>query len=451
MLTGTRLLEVVMTNYLFLRGNRNKRFFTDIAKELNKLGHKSFQLKFELGELLYNSGIQSVFVPFKVSKQTYPISDNELLKLQIYNVTYKKQILKQDTPASELHLYKRYMYYIDQFIEEHHIDVICFFNGYHWIDQITKVIADKRGLKTFYFEDGLFRPITITCDPKGINANSSVPSDPSFYDALTIDEKRLGNYLYKPETLHTKAMGENLMKVAAIKAISMLGSLFKIHPSLYSHITFWQAIKYFVHKKAFQKRKPDNIQLPVEYIFLPFQVSRDTQIFYNSPNISTMEELLDYTYNAVTSFNKKNKRNLKIIVKEHPEDMSRNNYKLLKERYKEKNEVLFVQKYDINNLINNALTVITINSTVGIEAITKFKPVISLGEALYNIDGIALNCKNPKKLEEYIHKAIHSNVNFVRIKKFIYYLRFQYQIEGSINIVDQQTAINVAKRINTNP
>ncbi|MCM3652965.1 hypothetical protein [Metabacillus litoralis] len=438
-----------MTNYLFLRGNRNKRFFTDIAKELNKLGHKSFQLKFELGELLYNSGIQSVFVPFKVSKQTYPISDNELLKLQIYNVTYKKQILKQDTPASELHLYKRYMYYIDQFIEEHHIDVICFFNGYHWIDQITRVIADKRGLKTFYFEDGLFRPITITCDPKGINANSSVPSDPSFYDTLTIDEKRLGNYLYKPETLHTKAMGENLMKVAAIKAISMLGSLFKIHPSLYSHITFWQAIKYFVHKKAFQKRKPDNIQLPVEYIFLPFQVSRDTQIFYNSPNISNMEELLDDAYNAVASYNKKYKRSLKIIVKEHPEDISRNNYKKLKERYKNIEEVIFVKKYDINKLINNALVVVTINSTVGIEAIAKFKPVISLGEALYNIDGIALYCKDPKGLEGYIHQAINSNVNFERIKRFVYYLRFHYQIEGSINIVDQQTAINVVKRINT--
>lgn len=438
-----------MSNYLFLRGNRNKRFFLDVANELNKMGHKSFQLKFELGELLFRSDIHSVFVPTKLSSETYPISDEEILGLPIYNITYKKQFLNKETTSKELYEYKRYMFFIDQFIEKHKIDVICLFNGYHWIDQITKLLAKKRGLKTCFFEDGLFRPFTITCDPKGINANSSVPKDPIFYDALEgYDNDRLNQYLYKPQDLHYKnGIKENLLKVASVKAISMVGSLLRIHPSFYAHITFWQAIKYFLYKKIFQYRSPEELVIPENYLFLPFQVSRDTQILYNSEIISTMEELLDHVFEAVQQYNEDFNKHMKIIVKEHPEDISRYNYKELKKRYKDQNEVIFVKKYDVKKLIRHAKAIVTINSTVGIEALAMSKPVITLGEAFYNIDGVALHCKDPKKLKGSIIKALNTPMNLNRIKRFIYYLRFHYQIEGSINHVNRQTAINVAKRI----
>ncbi|WP_026560967.1 hypothetical protein [Bacillus sp. J37] len=437
-----------MSNYLFLRGNRNKRFFLDVAKELNKMGHKSFQLKFELGELLFKSDIESVFVPTKLSSQAYPVTDAEILNMPIYNITYKKRFLNKETSQKELHLYKRYMFYIDQFIEEHNIDIICLFNGYHWIDQITKHLADKKGLKTYYFEDGLFRPFTITCDPKGINANSSVPEDPTFYDSLEINEDRLSRYLYKPQFVqYRKGIKESLLKVASVKAISMMGSFLRIHPSFYAHITLWQASKYFIHKKIFQYRSPDKVDIPKDYLFLPFQVSRDTQILYNSDKISTMEELLDHVYSAVQTYNRENNKQMKIVVKEHPEDISRNNYTELKKRYKNVNNVIFLQKYDIKTLIKNAKIIVTINSTVGIEALAMSKPVITLGEAFYNIEGIVYRCKDPEFLGDYITKALKIPLNIDRMKKFIYYLRFFYQIEGSINHVNKQTAMNVAKRI----
>lgn len=439
-----------MANYLFLRGNRNKRFFIDVAKELSLKGHKSYQLKFELGELLFKSPIPSIFVPSKITSNKYPITDEELLELPIYNITYKNRVLNRKTPKKELQLYKRYMYFIDKFIDESQIDIICLFNGYHWIDQITKVIANKKGLETYYFEDGLFRPFTITCDPNGINADASVPRDPDFFDALEIDTTRLEQFLNRPETLSPQASTkESLVKVAAVKAVSMLGSLFGIHPKFYAHITFWQAVKYFVYKKYFQYRKPDQLTLPDEYIFLPFQVSRDTQIFYNSPNISNMEELLDYVYEAVQSLNQKNGSNLHVVVKEHPEDISRNNYRDLKKKYRDKREIIFIKKYDINKLITNSSAVVTINSTVGIESIAKHKPVITLGDAFYNIDGVVHHCDTPNQLDDYILKAINTTLNINRIKKFIYYIRFHYQLEGSINRTDKQTSANVAARIDS--
>lgn len=175
--------------YLFLRGNRNKRFFMEIANELLKRGHQCYQLQFELGELLIPSdNLVTVYAPWYVTKKEYPITNDTLLSMPIYNITFLEKMLGKNISNKQLKVYKRYMYFIDQFIEKNEIDIICMFNGYNWVDQVASYIAKKRGLKTFFFEDGLFRPYTITVDPKGINANSSVPQSPHFYDSLQIDK-----------------------------------------------------------------------------------------------------------------------------------------------------------------------------------------------------------------------------------------------------------------------
>ncbi|WP_156291282.1 capsular polysaccharide export protein, LipB/KpsS family [Oceanobacillus salinisoli] len=441
-----------MANYLFLRGNRNKGFFIDIANELIEKGHQCFQMKFELGELLFKSSMNTIYAPFHLSKREYPITDEALRNLKIYNITYKERILEKETTEKELRVYKRYMYLIDKYIEDNDIDIICLFNGYHWIDQVSKVIAEKRGLKTYIFEDGIFRPYTITCDERGINADSSVPRYAAFYDSLEINPDRINCYLFKPENVelkhHTK---ENLLFVAFIKAINMIGNLFRLSPKLYIHITLWQAIKYFVHKKVFPLRRNNNFEWPKEYIFLPFQVARDTQILYNSPNIKNMEQLLEVVLGAVKELNTAQKREVKIIIKEHPEDMSRNHYRKLKKRFKNNDNVIFIQKYDVKQLISKALAVVTINSTVGIEALAQYKRVITLGEAAYNIDGVATKCDNPKMLGDVLKVVLEFEVNKERITKFLYYLRFHYQIEGTINRRNKVTAENVAKRITPSP
>lgn len=437
-----------MARYLFIRGNRNKRFFIDIANQLKTKGHECYLIKLEIGELFYKSNLNTAFAPFKVSQKEYPISDDDLLKMPIYNITYKKRVLNKNISKRELRLYKRYMYWIDQFLEENQIDVICLFNGYHWIDQIAGLLAREKNLKTYFFEDGLFRPITVTCDSKGINASSSVPQDSLFYDSIKVDKGRLKKFLYKAESDRLQSLKkENLFKVALIKGVSMLANKIGLHPNYYTHITFYEAVKYFIFKFLFSKMKNESLELPKEYVFLPFQVSRDTQIFYNSSNIKTMGEFLDIVYKSVYEVNNRTGRNIHIIVKEHPEDISRNNYKELKHKYTNNENVTFLKKYNMKKLLDHSLAVITINSTVGIEALSRHKKVITLGEALYNIDGVVNKCERPDELTEVLLNTLNSHVNIELIDKFLYYLRFIYQIEGTIRTRSIQTAMNIAERI----
>lgn len=420
----------------------------NIADELSSRGHQCYQIQFELGDLLVSSShVTSVFAPWHVTKEEYPISDDTLRNMQIYNITFSERMLGKSISKKELQLYKRYMHFIDNYIEDHKIETICMFNGYHWIEQVTTYIAKKRGLNTYFFEDGLFRPYTVTVDPKGINANSSVPGTASYYDSLHIDRSRLSTYLFEPENRNLTKTNENLIKVATLKAISMIGGLLKLTPKLYVHTTFWQSIKYILFKLKFKYLEEDNVNLSNEYIFLPFQVSRDTQIFYNSPHFKSMEELLNAVTEAVKELNSELNRKIRIIVKEHPEDMSRNNYKELKEKYKDQDSVIFVQKYNTKKLINKALIVLTINSTVGIEALAQSKKVVTVGNALYNIEGVTFHCKHPEQLKTVIKEAIQNKHNIERIEKFIYYLRFFYQVEGTINGTNKITAINIANKL----
>lgn len=293
------------------------------------------------------------------------------MNLQIYNITFTKRVLQKEIPLSELRMYKRYMAALDYLLDKYNIEVICLFNGYHWIDQICRYLAKKKGLRTYFFEDGLFRPYTITCDPNGINACSSVPRDFSFYQDMEVDRPRLMKFMFRPEEESLKQLKrENLVKVASAKLLSMAGSLLCIHPNYFAHINFWQGLKYFVHKKWYSRRKEDEVDLRGEYIFLPFQVSRDTQIFYHSPHIQSMEQLLEITLKAVEQYNQTYHRQIKVIVKEHPEDLSRQNYQSLKNKY---TNVQFVQKYRMDKLLKASLAVVTVNSTVGIEALAHYK------------------------------------------------------------------------------
>ncbi|QHT48044.1 hypothetical protein M662_16680 [Bacillus sp. SB49] len=436
-----------MANYLFLRGNRNKYFFSDVASELEETGHKCYQLKFELGELLIPSKIEAVFVPNRVSRKTYSISDSELLDMQIYNITYMREMKDTDISKRELKMYKRYMYFIDRFIEEHDIDVICMFNGYHWIDQVSTYIAKQRGLKTVYFEQGYFRPYTLTCDPNGINNAATIPRYQEFYESITVNSHKYKNYLMAPENEDLlKVKGENLTQVAFVKFVSMLGSILGINPKLYAHITWYEAFKYFLFKQAFKFKKKDEEPLPKEYIFVPFQVSRDTQIFYNS-SIKNMETLVDFVYEHVAKVNKRQGRNICLVFKEHPEDMPRNNYKALKERYASDPNVVFLQKQSVSELIEKSLAVITINSTVGIEALAQHKRVITLGDAFYNIEGVVRHCEEFHRLYELIEDVLEQPVNETLISQFLYYLRFHYQVEGNLISPNAATAKKVANHL----
>ena len=136
---------------------------------------------------------------------------------------------------------------------------------------------------------------------------------------------------------------------------------------------------------------PDEAQrLPQDYVFVPFQVVEDSNIYFHSPHLSNMRELFDWLLQAVEA-----QPDRHIVIKPHPGCPE--NYRDL---YDAHPRIRFVERVDTCQLIAGASAVVTINSTVGMEALQAAKPLVVLGEAIYRIEGLVQTADSPSALIE---------------------------------------------------
>jgi capsular polysaccharide export protein len=218
--------------------------------------------------------------------------------------------------------------------------VALVFNGSNYPESVLSQAAADTGCTRIFVEGGYFKG-TLQIDGKGLNAMNSVPRDAEFY--LSSGQDFTANGM--PEILNTRT---NKRTAAAAK---------KIEPG---------------------------------YVFVPFQVPSDMQVTLHSPWIRSMEQFLDVVLAAADR-----SPDDVFVIKEHPTFRrsvigTRPNHP----------RVIFANDNVTSELIGNARAVVTINSTVGIEALSLSKPVITLGDACYEIDGLVQSARSDDQLDD---------------------------------------------------
>jgi len=142
-----------------------------------------------------------------------------------------------------------------------------------------------------------------------------------------------------------------------------------------------------------------------DYVFVPFQVESDSQIINHSNKIKKMQQLVDYVCEHVTG---------KIIFKTHPKQ--------------EIGEISIPKRCKlyrtgtIHDFLPNCKYVITINSTVGVEALTYYKPIITLGDAFYESRKMTYKIINENSFKLAIEWAEKGKVARGVIDSFLNYL-----------------------------
>jgi len=278
----------------------------------------------------------------------------------------------------KIKLLQKYLifYYI-----QNEIDMIIIWNGLQYHAYTAAKTAEKMDIKSVFMENGYF-PNTLVMDPAGVNYyNSLVVKERQFYQNIEVDNNKL-----------SELKNRGIKKVKLRKQIRNDGKGF---------------------------------DLPDKYIFLPFQVHDDTQIIIHSHFINNMRKFLI----EVLSVIKKIDKNYWLIAKEHPKDIGRVNYDYLRNKFK-KDNVKILKKGDTGKLIQNSEVVITVNSTVGIEALLYHKAVVTLGEAFYNVKGLVYHVNTVDELYFKVKEALTKDVNKEFIDKFIYFLRYNYLVEA---------------------
>ncbi len=264
---------------------------------------------------------------------------------------------------------------------------LVMWNGSHRYCQLLLALKPAE-CGTFFFENGLL-PDTTTLDAKGVNFRNSVPRDRAFYERYA-------------EADATDGQAEVVLI----------------------------------------PRKPRNsdlasIELPASYIFVPFQDDRDTQVRLFSPWVGNMRELFALGERLAAE------TGMTVVFKEHPS--SREVYPDLHQRAHER--LLFANGNATQQLIEQSQFVITLNSTVGLESLLLGKPVLTLGQAFFNIPGVVMHADSAEALLA----AAKSFPNWPldeRVKRnFLRYLAHDYCIKGGWQNADKAQLQRVAQRM----
>ena len=77
-------------------------------------------------------------------------------------------------------------------------------------------------------------------------------------------------------------------------------------------------------------------------------------------------------------------------------------------------------------LLQEAAAVVTLCSTVGLQALTYYKPVVVLGEAIYGGRGATFDVGSLDQLPGKLEEAVGGEVNREQIDRLLYTLIFDY-------------------------
>lgn len=161
--------------------------------------------------------------------------------------------------------------------------------------------------------------------------------------------------------------------------------------------------------------------LPKEYIFIPFQVVEDSNIYLHSPWIRDMRHLYDVIVKASNAC-----PNFEFVIKSHP--ACPENYQDLIDLKHPK--IHFVQDVPSQALVQHAEAVLTVNSTVGMEALMARKKVIVLGQAIYGFEPLTHLATNQIELETILQTLDKIPPDENLIAHYLEYLSTEYAIVG---------------------
>ena len=124
------------------------------------------------------------------------------------------------------------------------------------------------------------------------------------------------------------------------------------------------------------------------YFLAPLQVWNDSQIVVHS----RFGEMGDFIDEVLGSFSASAPPDTLLVFKHHPLDRPYSDYtRLIARRAREfgvADRVHYIHDQHLPTLLRHARGVVTVNSTTGLQALFHGTPVITLGEAVYDVEGL---------------------------------------------------------------
>ncbi|MBZ3694641.1 capsular biosynthesis protein [Phyllobacterium sp. R2-JL] len=274
--------------------------------------------------------------------------------------------------------------WLDAFIRSRRPEAIILFGDSRPYHRQAIMVALRAGVPVSCFEEGYIRPNFITCEWDGNNALSPLrrpqPARPAS-SSLPIEPVK-GN-LFRAMTLF--AIRYYLAKTAG--AVFFRGNIHHRSRGILSEAVLWtrnfcRKIRHYPANNAMMLNLIENLEN--QYFVIALQVHDDQQLLRHGRGW-TMEKLIT---ESIRSFRRHAAPAHHLVIKVHPMDRGHKSYRPFAMELARiagcAERVHVVDDGSIGLLIRHSLGLITVNSTSGLLALNHGKPVLSLGEAIYN-------------------------------------------------------------------
>ncbi|WP_445785121.1 capsule biosynthesis protein [Sphingorhabdus sp.] len=286
-------------------------------------------------------------------------------------------------------LMSRWPMFFDRMMLDWGITDIVLFGDCRPVHQTAIRMAQLRGIHVHVFEEGYIRPDWMTLERDGVNGHSPITRDPGVILAaaatlppvpdlptITADFRRRARDSYWH--YHHVFFGK-------------LGfPFYRTHRqgSLFLDAFGW--LLKFASKAGREAQVKQTLKCIEgrDFFLFPLQLTGDYQIRAHSP-FRSMLVGMEY---VLESFARHASQNASLLIKEHPLDSGYMNWrsKIMAQarRLGVEDRVFHIGGGDLEALAEASLGMVCVNSTSGTLALASGKPVVVLGDAVYDVPGV---------------------------------------------------------------
>lgn len=349
-------------NFLLLQGLMGP-FFRYIGRALKERGHNVWKINFNGGDELFwrlSGGIA-----FRNNYGTWPAFFGNILR-------------------------------------KHAITDVLLFGDCRELHRQAILICREMGIAVHVFEEGYIRPDWVTLELGGVNGNSTLPKDPDWYYQRASQLAPIAPHESVPSSFRRRALEGIAYNAATI--------LLKWRFPHWADYRPWSPLEEGVgwlrrlcRRKMARKRSQALTEWltegPKPYMLLPLQLDADAQLRLHSSYSGVAEVITE----VLVSFARHAPLEMRLVIKEHPLDNGVQDWRKLVQRLAAahgiSNRVDYMELGDIATLVQHAQGVVTVNSTTGTLALASNVPVLTLGDAIYDLPGLTAQ----SSLEEFWH------------------------------------------------
>jgi capsular polysaccharide export protein len=280
--------------------------------------------------------------------------------------------------------------YVAELMAERQVTDLVLFGDCRPLHRAAIDAAAGQHVAVHVIEEGYLRPDWVTVELGGVNGHSSLPRDPAWYRETAAGLPEIQEIPAIPSSFRRRAREDLVYNISAM-------ALAFLHPHYQTHRPWHPLVEYagwagrLLRQSGRRRRAARTVQRLVagaDYFLFPLQLDCDSQIRLHS-SFSGMRGAIE---TVLASFAAAAPAHAMLAIKEHPLDNGLVNWRRFTlaaaERLGVLDRLVYLEDGDIARLVRDARGVVTVNSTSGTLALASGVPVVTLGTAIYDIQGL---------------------------------------------------------------